>query len=270
MDVCPIIRMEEAILGDLAAFQAAVPASECNADARVSLCFDVAAGVAALHDAGVVHSNLDITHVLIFPGRGKDQFRAKICGFSNTVMIADGSQAVGELNGRRGTGTLWTAPEIKEACVQLDDVARVDVYSLGLVMWQILVHSDPFSVFDLPLEEKARHAEMDTILRLPYLFRFIPFFVEDVVGNQVNEKLFLLMARIFERSFRLNPRSRDLDDVLDSLGEASGRKLNRGAAIVRPQGSDRVNTPVTTGVMPENVVVGVPVTNSIQTPILSD
>ena len=95
----------------------------------------IAAGVEAAHEAGVVHRDLKPANVLL---RSKDRV-AKVTDFGIALMPNDSERH----NTRGILGSLWyMSPEQVTGRRDLDQ--RVDIYALGILLYQMLVGSVPF------------------------------------------------------------------------------------------------------------------------------
>lgn len=222
MDICPVARLEEAELGSLELFQSSAPSLDF--ETRTHLCADTTAGLSALHSSGFVHGALNPSHVLIFRHEQRS-YVAKLCGFGSSFVAKDFGACLG-----RNSGNPWNAPEVNEGCIKDEDVFQSDTFPLGLLLWQTLVHKDPFSTFDLPLDEEAKNAELLAILRLPYLFRFIPLLIEHEVGEMEHE-VFDLITEIFACTVRLNPARRSVEKVLELLEQKTSRTLKENPKV---------------------------------------
>lgn len=149
---------------------------EVDRPTRKTLCYDVAAGLKALHDSGVVHGDLHGSHVVIFD-HPRREYIAKITGFSGSIIPSDSSTP------QILPGTVpWNAPEVEEGIIEQGQIFQMDLFPLGLLIWKILVHQELFLSFDLPLDEAARNEEFKQIVVMPYLFRFIPLLIKHEVG----------------------------------------------------------------------------------------
>jgi serine/threonine protein kinase len=143
---------------------------------RKCLCYDVAAGLDAMHLAGIVHGDLNSPHILIF-NHPKRRYLAKITSFGRSIIPSSSSQP------QIPHGTVpWNALEVEDGKVRQGQLFQTDIFPLGLVLWKIFVHQDLFTSFDLPLDNAARNDDFKQILTMPYLFRFIPLQIEHEVG----------------------------------------------------------------------------------------
>jgi serine/threonine protein kinase len=215
----PALQLEEAPLGDLNAFLE----TEMDLDwsHRKFLCADVAAGVEALHLRGIVHGNLTTTNILIFnhPTR---RFIAKVAGLGNACIMRAEDPTDVRLPVFNPT---WSAPEAEEP-VAMKQLSKVDVFSLGLVIWQLLAKGNPFKVFDTPLDEALRSQTLRKILRLPYLFRLIPMYLEHYVQYIPADEL-VFLTTLFSYTVRVSPRQRNLAKVVDLLTPYMAEDLPR-------------------------------------------
>mmetsp|Transcript_16269 Transcript_16269/g.63418 ORF Transcript_16269/g.63418 Transcript_16269/m.63418 type:complete len:730 (+) Transcript_16269:107-2296(+) len=118
---------------------------------RMQMARDVVLGMNWLHSSvpQVLHRDLKTKNLLI-----DENNRIKICDFGlsqikavgDTVFLHDGA------DGAKGT-PLWMAPEVMMGR-QFNE--KADVYSFGIVLWEILTRAEPFQEFET--FEQFRHA----------------------------------------------------------------------------------------------------------------
>ncbi|CAG9944396.1 unnamed protein product [Clonostachys rosea f. rosea IK726] len=216
-EICPVLALEAAELGSLDTLQSKPASQTLPWSARTSLLFDVASGLKALHDHGVLHGDLNPSHILIHPHPQRGLL-AKLTGFGEAHIISHLKSPPALL----GTAP-WRAPEIEEATICLENVLKADIFSLGLVLWSICVMQNPFTKFDLPIDLSSSEESVKFIVRQAYLFRCIPFFIQHTVRELDDESLKML-EELFECSVRLTPASRDLSKILHILTPHSGRE----------------------------------------------
>ena len=99
----------------------------------LSIALGVANGMAYLHSKDVIHRDLKSTNILL-----DDKGRAKIADFGLSVVCSSGGE---ELTAETGTYR-WMAPEV----IRHESYSsNADVYSFGIVLWQLVARGVPFS-----------------------------------------------------------------------------------------------------------------------------
>jgi serine/threonine-protein kinase len=101
-------------------------------DKAIQLARQIAAGLAAAHEAGVLHRDLKPSNVMI-DGRG----RARITDF--------GLAGLAGAPGDRGTGFGTPAYMAPEQLAGREATARSDLYALGLVLYELFTGKPPFA-----------------------------------------------------------------------------------------------------------------------------
>ena len=163
---------------------------------KLDLVQDVACGLDAIHEIGLVHGDLKPANVLIF---GKpDAWVAKLADFGGAANVSkDGFW--------EGGGTVgWRAPEVSEfygsgKALDMSVLDRADNYSFGLLLWSIFLREKagaPHDESDTDVERMALedlHANRETV----------PGFLTDILKNS------------FSSLLKLDPRLRN--DKTESL-----------------------------------------------------
>ncbi|QPB44429.1 Ser/Thr protein kinase [Medusavirus stheno T3] len=103
---------------------------------RLKIAHNVASGMHYLHSSGIVHRDLKSPNVLL-----DSKWNAKVSDFGLSTTIyrrrgADDRQALGSVH--------WAAPEVLEESPDTD-FAMADVYSYGIVLWEILTREKPYA-----------------------------------------------------------------------------------------------------------------------------
>ncbi|KAH0787238.1 TKL family protein kinase [Histomonas meleagridis] len=93
----------------------------------------IAAGMAHMHEKGMIHRDLKSLNILL----DADDF-PKICDFGMSREIAKEGEP--PMSGSVGT-VQWMAPEVIQ-CTAYG--AKADVYSYGIILWELLTHDLPF------------------------------------------------------------------------------------------------------------------------------
>src|SRR5262249_31782441 len=128
---------------------------------RLELFIPVCQAVQHAHQKGIIHRDLKPSNVLVAPYDGKPVVKvidfgvAKAAGQSLTekTLVTSFGNIIGTLE--------YMSPEQAEAN-QLDIDTRSDIYSLGVLLYELLAGSPPFSRKEL---EKAGVLEMLRVIR---------------------------------------------------------------------------------------------------------
>jgi serine/threonine protein kinase len=109
--------------------------TELSPTQRTIIALDVAAGMAYMHEQKVIHRDLKSVNILL-----DDQKRARICDFGLSRVLT-----FEPMSGVVGTAQ-WMAPEVFRS----DPVyaTPVDVYSFGVLMWELLTSRVPFDGYN--------------------------------------------------------------------------------------------------------------------------
>jgi serine/threonine protein kinase len=107
---------------------------------KVLICRDIVRGLAFLHDCGIVHGDVKPDNILLFPSDAVYRRNcpvAKLADFSHTVFESDAKEGMVSW---KGFTPQWAAPEVKKETSQtIDLIFRADIYSYGLLFWQVLM-----------------------------------------------------------------------------------------------------------------------------------
>jgi serine/threonine protein kinase len=100
---------------------------------RTRIAMGIAAGMTRLAELGVIHRNLNSTHILL-----DDQMLPRISDFADARFAATADQ--GPLTSRLGTPA-WAAPEM---FIAQSYNGKVDVYSFGMILFELISGTIPF------------------------------------------------------------------------------------------------------------------------------
>ncbi|KAG8715219.1 hypothetical protein FRC09_016814 [Ceratobasidium sp. 395] len=137
---------------------------------RCRLCFEVARGLAYLHEINIVHGDLKGRNVLL-----SSNGEALLADFGNAVLVGGALLFTESTSARSGFSMRWAAPE-----QLLNEVAysrQADVYSLGMTVLEIISRQLPYA------EAKNEAAVMMTVLKLKHPRRPDKIPVESKQGN---------------------------------------------------------------------------------------
>ena len=112
------------------------------------LCMQVAMGLEALHSLKVCHGDIKLDNVLVFPRQNGESWTVKISDFSQAHVINQ-SEPDGIDVCEFGT-PLLIAPELRtlwnsqNRALSIDGALRADIFSCGLLIWEVLKGGDSF------------------------------------------------------------------------------------------------------------------------------
>jgi len=104
---------------------------EIEFDQQIRMCIDIALGVNYLHKLGIIHRDLKSHNLLV-----DESFTVKVGDFGLSSFKKDISGAEKPY----GT-TQWMAPEIFTGASPSE---KTDVYSFGIILWEIVTRLDPY------------------------------------------------------------------------------------------------------------------------------
>ena len=191
----PNLVLQEGDCGDLYSFYRDVDMRfdrHTLIEVKLSLCFDIACGIEALHRHGVVHCDLKPQNILIRRRFGRDKpvqkcsseieagqvalqslkggspFVAMLADFGGSIITAD-HQTSDKVHLKVFT-PLWCAPE----CYSTDPIAkdllpRVDIYSAGLIFAFIFLEGR--DIFTQVVERGMMHQHDTTLDRATVRFK---------------------------------------------------------------------------------------------------
>ncbi|KAF8153268.1 kinase-like domain-containing protein [Crassisporium funariophilum] len=203
----PFLVLEYALYGSM------VDAFERHAmdySTRQNMCIDVGQGLLALHKCEVVHGDIKMENILVFPHRDKG-FVAKLADFGCTLLNSEENAPRRQLPGYTKP---WNAPEYLKR-MSREELPLTDIYSYGLLVWRTMCYGHaPFTENQglLPFNKhewiaKLKDEDQLLVVALRSLKLLEPFgdFVDDINGA-------------LENSLQLDPAKRCLVSCIRALG----------------------------------------------------
>jgi serine/threonine protein kinase len=179
-------------------------------DTRRSLCADVGQGLWTLHSCDIVHGDLKMENILIFPHRTKG-IVAKLADFGFASVDLEGKGARTKLP---GFTIPWNAPEFQKT-LNRNDLCLTDVYSYGLLIWRAMCYGhSPFtenggSLLKAEIPRLTRLKEEDSILKVATK-------ALDIL--RAYGSLFDAVQCALANSLQLDPTKRSLEACMGALG----------------------------------------------------
>ncbi len=136
----------------------AIAAGKLPAEEVLQIVQQVCEALQFAHDQGVVHRDIKPENILL-DQRG----RVKIADFGLAKLTADPQLPVSLTGTRQVLGTFnYMAPEQIEKPGSVDH--RADIYSLGVVLYELLTGELPMGRFQLPGEKQPRYVPLDQVV----------------------------------------------------------------------------------------------------------
>jgi serine/threonine protein kinase len=118
------------------------------------MAYQAAKGMHFLHSSGIVHRDLKSLNLLL-----DNKWNVKVSDFGLTKFKEEikNNKAAEELRG--GGSVHWTAPEVLNETPGVD-LVLADVYSFGIILWELLTRQQPYAglryVLPRPASARAR------------------------------------------------------------------------------------------------------------------
>ena len=191
-----------------------------------SLAEDLARTLAYLHDAGFAHRDVKSSNVLLAWCSVKQRIQAKLCDFGSAAPVSKMPRRPAQpqwgglekwlgFTGRwQPVGTmLWMAPEMLEPPVEGTEAPagysgdKVDVYSLGVVLWELMEWRVPWAGENDVSKQEVLDAVVRRGERLP-------------IPSGCNSRLTDLMSMMWAQSPEQRPDARLVLAELEQIGPA--------------------------------------------------
>ena len=129
-------------------------------DERLALFIQVCNAVQHAHTKGIIHRDLKPSNILVSAQDGKPSAKVIDFGIAKATAAKLTERTLfTEQSAMIGTPE-YMSPEQADGSLDID--TRTDVYSLGVLLYELLTGSTPFTVKDL---RSANHAELQRIIR---------------------------------------------------------------------------------------------------------
>lgn len=137
--ITPVFVLEAATLGDLENFFSGTALTPIE---EIRLCTDIARGLHAIHERGIIHCDLKPQNILIFE-QGEGHYIAKLADFGSSLLLSDQIVAMSSIGGTKA----WQAPEVCELSTS-NGLILAEVYSLGMVFWYAFTNGSSAVILD--------------------------------------------------------------------------------------------------------------------------
>jgi serine/threonine protein kinase len=135
---------------------------------KLDITFDIASGLERVHKCGIVHGDMKLSNIMVFPGeRPACRFTAKLSDFGSSIAADDPDQRK----------TYWGSPGYRppdiltESTMSIADLQSCDIFALGLCTWEILNNGRRFFEADQGKIPSGQHVPSTH----PYLVRVDAF-----------------------------------------------------------------------------------------------
>lgn len=200
----PLLLEELAPQGALDNFWKKWKFVQMNFKSKLDMCRDVAEGLLALHQCGVVHGDVKPENILVFPRHDANEtFTVKLTDFGHSVFEHN------RLNALPAFTPKWCAPEVQSSKnLTFRDMKATDFYSYGLVILSIMI-ARPFHE---DFKDVEAYQKDDTMLsRLIQLIK-----KEDKENNNSDFDVGVIYS-LLNVTVRLNPRYRNVNRCLSIM-----------------------------------------------------
>ncbi|KAI0435524.1 hypothetical protein F4803DRAFT_545340 [Xylaria telfairii] len=196
--------------------------------AKRDICRNIACGLAAVHQCGIIHGDIKPDNILMF--RNNDsKWTAKVADFSHSQLCTESSWQ------RVGGTTQYEAPE-SNAVMPPEMLMKGDIYSFGIVIGCVIAGSDIIACFfnrSRMATDDDRNLELERFKKEDRLATFILEEIYRVMDTDLSfmSSDLVLVELWLEDTLQLRPEMRDLGSVtsFQSANENVSGELNTPA-----------------------------------------
>jgi len=189
----------------------------------------VGSALAAAHDIGIVHRDLKPDNVWLLGSTVSDQVKVLDFGIAHEMRDRDPARGNGRVAGTPG----YMAPEALTDPDRADH--RADVYSLGVLLYEMLGGARPYASYAMPeLLEAVVQSDPDPLDRLrPDVMPALAAIVAKAMARDPGKR-YATMAEMLEALENLRPALRDTVEFAVAAGATTPAAGSRAATDATP------------------------------------
>lgn len=213
---------------------------QASIEQRIQLFIEVCQGLTHAHGKGILHRDIKPANLLVTEIDGKPV--VKVIDFGIAAALTPGIDQLSNLTGQHLIGTpAYMSPESVHISDRQSLDARSDVYSLGVVLFELLCGKRPYDVYDLPLADWVKSLATRNAPHINHVFNRLPVAEKQAIaraaGTGPNRLARLLdsdLNAILGKAMALEPERRY--ESSHELAEELHRYLGGKAVNAHPPG----------------------------------